>query len=243
MKRLIKGFFEFFGFRISRLTKPDPHQDAFEMQKNIAGNANVIFDVGAYVGEVALVYKHLFPGSKIYSFEPFPESYQKLKENVATSDNIIAINKGLTNQSGKQKFYSNKYAPTNSLLAASADADKNWGKDVLSNLESIQAEFSTIDEFVEENNIAEIDILKMDVQGAEHLVLKGAERSLSKGLVKLIYTEIITRSTYEGQAELDVLLKMYKDYGFELFSFYNYSNNSLGQLRHVDAIFVRSAGS
>jgi hypothetical protein len=56
----------------------------------------------------------------------------------------------------------------------------------------------------------------------------------------MIYTEIITLPTYEGQRYLDEILGQMRSHGFDLFNFYNYSCTNTGQLRQVDAIFIKS---
>jgi len=76
------------------------------------------------------------------------------------------------------------------------------------------------------------------VQGAEPLVLKGAEGLLRAGRVRMVYTEILVLPTYDGQARLDEFLSMMRGYGFELFNFFNLSVTAAGQLRQVDAIFI-----
>jgi hypothetical protein len=81
-------------------------------------------------------------------------------------------------------------------------------------------------------------LLKLDVQGAEPLVLKGGEGLLRSGRVRLVYTEIMTLPTYAGQAELHEFLSMMRGYGFELFNIFNLSTTAAGQLRCVDAIFL-----
>jgi len=72
------------------------------------------------------------------------------------------------------------------------------------------------------------------------MVLNGAKNSLKKGIVNMIYTEIIMVPTYEGQIPFEETIKLIKSYGFELFNLYNFSLSKEGQLRQVDAIFIKS---
>ena len=60
----------------------------------------------------------------------------------------------------------------------------------IQNYETIKVKTNTIDKICELNNIKEIDILKLDTDGNEFEVLMGAKKLLTKGKIKLIYTEI-----------------------------------------------------
>jgi hypothetical protein len=70
--------------------------------------------------------------------------------------------------------------------------------------------------------------------------MAGAKKTIEKGMIGLIYTEIITIPTYEGQQELDEALKMFRDYGFELFNIYNSGHTEDGRLQYIDAVFVNA---
>lgn len=239
------------GFKIQRVNYKSAGTnfdfgDAFKMQKYLTNKTNdevTIFDVGAFDGGTALRYKTLFPSSKIYSFEPFPESFSKLLKNTSSYNDIISINKGVGEQEGLATFNSNSFAATNSLLNTHQSGDKVWGSGFLDTLKTIEVELTSIDRFVESNGIQNIDILKMDVQGAEYKVIKGATETLKKGMIKVIYTEIITLPTYEEQLDFDEMIGLIKSFGFKLYNLYNLSLTKEGELRQVDALFIKSTPS
>ncbi len=208
------------------------------MQRLCSAVANpVIFDVGAHHGTVSHQYRELFPDSTLYAFEPFPDSYERLQANTARDSMIRAFNLGFADATGPRLLSSNSLAVTNSLLETDGRGASIWGQGLYETTEWINADFSSIDDFVAEMNIPTIDILKMDVQGAEHLVLKGAERSIAASRIKLIYTEIITVPTYIGQKEFYEILRFFSTHGFVLHNFYNPVTKD-GKLLQVDAIFT-----
>ena len=140
----------------------------FAEQKRLAGLGSLtIFDVGAYIGEISRAYVELFPAAQVFSFEPFVGSFEQLKRNMTSYPNVHVYNMGLSDRGGRHQFYSNTFAPTNSVLEPSPAADKTWGKGVVQTQALIECEFTTLDEFIEKNNISKLDILKMDVQGTE----------------------------------------------------------------------------
>lgn len=247
-KNFVRKLFALMGYELHRSTSVNrvnssTISDALEMQKFLSQATKgdmVIFDVGAFDGKTALNYKKHFPKSRIYSFEPFTESYAKLVENTSTHADIITINKGLSDTEGISKFNSNRSAQTNSLLETDDLGSSVWGGKLLETLKTVDVELTTIDSFVESHNIAKIDILKMDVQGAEVMVMCGAKSTLEKGIIKMIYCEIIMLPTYQGQLEFDEVIHNMRLFGFSLFNLYNYSLTNEGQLRQVDAIFIKS---
>lgn len=239
IKALIGKVFAKAGYRI---VKKETKEDiAFSHQKKLLGDSSkkVIFDVGAYVGETAIRYNRLFAGAcDIYSFEPFRQSYNKLKSNVQGYPNIIPVNAALSNTNGTTAFQSNKFAATNSLLLTSEKASETWGSDMMETTAEIQVPVRTLDDFAKQNQIESIDILKMDTQGSEYMVLEGASDCLSRNIIKLIYTEIITVPSYKDQKSLDETLKIFRECGFELFNLYP-AIDSNKQLRYMDAIFIK----
>lgn len=243
MKQSINKFLNHFGYKVSRIRQNsiDYYVDPFEMQRRLVSNPDsnlVIFDVGAHHGNIAALYKQIFPKSKIFCFEPFPASYQMLQSLLGGNPDYKLFDFGLSDQSGMSKFYSNFYSPTNSLLKSDKNADIIWGNQLLDNKEIIEVKLRTLDEVIVDQGINQIDILKLDVQGAEPQVIKGALQSIKKGIIKLVYTEIIALPTYEGQVEFEEVIKLFKELGFELFSIYNNSYTSEGRLRQIDAIFT-----
>ena len=126
---------------------------------------------------------------------------------------------------------------TNSLLNTQHLSDKTWGPGLLDTKEIIEIESKTINQMVIDLNFDSIDILKLDVQGAEYKVFNGAMNLLSIGGGKVIYMEIINMPTYLGQWDIVDYFIMLREFGYKLVGLYNYSYSKTGELRQVDAIF------
>jgi FkbM family methyltransferase len=237
IKRVFNGVLRRLGYELRPLLVPT---DAFlEQQRLLQGSERLtIVDAGAHYGESALMYKKLFPTAAIYSFEPFPQSFGKLQRTIANLANVQAFNVALSDREGETQFNSNKYEASNSLLNTAPEVESVWPGGLVATQEQIRVQTTTLDRFCQEHSIATIDLLKLDVQGAEPLVLKGGEQMLRRGMVRLVYTEILTLPSYTGQLELHEFLRMMQDYGFELFNFYDLNVTAAGQLRQVDAIFL-----
>ena len=103
--------------------------------------------------------------------------------------------------------------------------------------QQVEVEVTTIDCFASENNIPMIDILKMDIQGAELSALHGAKELLSQQAISLIYLEIILADSYIGQPKLHEYLDYLHSLRYDLLDFYNPGRRNL-RLNQVDAIFI-----
>ena len=210
----------------------------FEVQKRLLGGAAdlVIFDVGAYVGEVAATYKRVFPQSTIYCFEPFPDSFHKLNR-LCRDASIKAHQIAFSDKEGKTTFHINVDLSCNSLLPPTESDFKCYSAKSIKDGE-IQVETNTLDNFCASAKISCIDILKLDVEGAEVKVLEGASRMLSKQAIKLIYSEVMFIPHYDGGCMFHELTAFLNRHGYTLFNLYHLKSAGNGQLRWGNAIFL-----
>lgn len=238
MKKQVRQFAHRLGFQISK----SPHGDAFGTLKHLCGDKAepVIFDVGAYQGLVSLRFHELFPKARIFSFEPFASSFESAKKNTEHVPQIECFNFGLSDTDGPLHFHQNKGKATNSLLESNPEAQKSWGTGVLDTEEVVEVEMKKLDTFLAEKGIEQVDLLKIDVQGAEYLVMAGAREACEKGRISTIYSEVIAQPTYLGQRRFDKGLSTFYEAGFDLVNFFDVSVRNDGVLRQVDAVFRKS---
>lgn len=210
----------------------------FEIQKRLLGRDNelVIFDVGAYIGDIAATYKRMFPQSTIYCFEPFPDSFQKLTQ-LCRDASIKAHQIAFSDKKGKTTFHINVDLSCNSLLPPTESDFKCYSAKSIKDGE-IQVETNTIDNFCADVGISGIDILKLDVEGAEVNVLDGASRMLSKQAIKLIYSEVMFIPHYTDGCLFHELTTFLKKHGYTLFNLYHLRSAKNGQLKWGNAIFL-----
>jgi FkbM family methyltransferase len=203
----------------------------------VTADAPVIFDVGANVGATAQRYRALYPRADIHCFEPYPASFDRLSAALA-SDRLVSLHPtALSSAPGRAVLNVNRNAETNSLLPSDAKAARYWGEGVLETEGGVEVTLETLDGFCAEHSIARIDVLKLDVQGAEYSVLEGASALLSGTRVGLIYMEVIIAPTYVGQRRLVDYLALTSASGYELFDLYNQTRRN-GRLIQSDIIFV-----
>lgn len=144
----------------------------------------VLFDIGANVGEYTLALKNRLPDSIIYSFEPHPENYVKLER--INESNIKLFNIGLGEESGNHFLYD--LANTDGTTLASL-YEEVFSLAANEKTKKFEITITTLNEFAELNKIDFIDFIKIDTEGSEIAVLKGASTLLAENRIGCIQFE------------------------------------------------------
>lgn len=163
----------------------------FLSKLNLNNNACNVFDVGANVGNYANHLKGLFPECNIFSFEPHPRIFEHLKANCKEGFNIY--NFGLGDESKELLLYDYNDEQEGSEHASIY-------KDVFDsiykrNTTSFNIQIRTVDDFVKENNIKRINLLKSDTEGHDFSVLLGAKSSIENNIIDIVHFEFNSMNT------------------------------------------------
>lgn len=199
--------------------------------------APTIFDLGAHKGSTAVKYKSIFPLSKVYCFEPFPESIEHLKARFKHDDSVRIVPFAADSQTGRRTFYVNEFDAANSLLPRPVK-ERRYYPTFAGAKSQISVDAISIDDFVRQEHIDVLHILKLDIQGGELKALNGAVDTLKKLAVPMIYTETMFIPHYEDNPLLHDLWSFLSPFGYSLFDIYNLKRAANGQLRFGDALFV-----
>ncbi len=197
----------------------------------------VVFDVGANIGQSIELYRESFPECTIHSFEPNPEMFRILEKKWNSEETVFLYSLALNSSSGIFPFHVTNVPEASSLLHPDPklmrlSADNKYGS------KKIDVECVTLDQFCSDNKISAIDILKLDVQGAELEVLKGAENILSSEMIPLLYVEVNFAETYCNQMELKDLLSYCSRYGYQLWDISPFLYTRTGRLWYANTIFL-----
>ncbi len=177
-------------------------------------NNSIIIDVGANIGIFTLFAAHLSRGGKIYAFEPATKTFNILNRTIVANNltpNIHTINKALGDEDGR------------AILLVGADEvgganliDKSLclsGKEDIFNI-SEEVSMTTLDKFIGENNIKKVDFIKIDAEGYEKQIIKGAREVIKK------FSPVIACSAYHlknDETEIPKLvLSINKNYNYRL---------------------------
>ena len=127
----------------------------------------VVFDVGANAGFFAI--QQASRGASVYAFEPNPEAYGRLEEAVRVNDLTGAVTMFACALGAKPGFASIVDGDRTTVASVSFGTESSEGYDV---------EVDSLDELVPRLDVRRIDLLKIDVEGAEADVLRGASITL-----------------------------------------------------------------
>jgi FkbM family methyltransferase len=138
----------------------------------------MIFDVGANLGQSACKFSYAFPDATIHSFEPVSAIYKQLETAVAKDAHLHCHHMALGSQAGSRTVYIASDPHMHSLIRP------------VETIGEEQVMVQTLDRFTAENNIECIDLLKVDTEGFDLEVLKGAEQLLSEKRVAFVLVEV-----------------------------------------------------
>ncbi|WKV13568.1 FkbM family methyltransferase [Marivirga harenae] len=175
-----------FGRALNRLYENRNHDlhsnGEYTILKKISKlNPAVIIDGGANIGKYSLVCKELMPNTLIYSLEPVKDTFKLLSQNVRAHTNMVPVQKGLykTNTSKEINiFNSNTHSSLVDIQGLSYESTQKQ------TIELIKG-----DDFMRNQNINEVDLLKIDVEGAEFDALVGFDEHISNGKIRMIQFE------------------------------------------------------
>jgi FkbM family methyltransferase len=139
-----------------------------------------VLDVGANVGNWSLMAADLLPQATIYALEVVPKTAAELQARAGQHQRIKCFNLGLADRTGTLSL---RYHPAASTHATFTDYPHSWTG------ERVECPVMRGDEFLTRERIDRVDFLKLDVEGAEHLVLRGLDEYLRQGKVRFVQFE------------------------------------------------------
>lgn len=183
-------------------------EDWFDIQTS-GCQINTIFDVGANIGQSALKFREAFPKSSIYCFEPVSSTFRKLKATVVRDSNINCYSIAFGSSPGNCTIYLPPNSTTSSLIPT---PEATGSESVL---------VKTVDNFASENNIERIDLLKIDTEGFDLEVLKGASHMLSRRRIAFVLAEVGFNPMDKRHVLFDDVRSYLLEKGFSLFGIYD----------------------
>lgn len=132
---------------------------------------SVSFDVGANIGAVTLVMSELSPRGRVFAFEPSPANFAHLVGNLAANhaSNVVAEQLALYDENATLPFTVSDAYPAGSHVPAAE------GGRPTTTVEAVR-----LDDYVERQRLSRLDLVKLDVEGAEMNVLRGARRTMAR---------------------------------------------------------------
>lgn len=180
-----------------------------EMLYLLVSDGDTIFDVGANIGWYSNHLAKKLPASKIYSFEPIPETHEQVRKNIELnqSKNITLTNVALSDKIQTLTFY---YSPSITGASSAANITEN------SNMQKLECKTNTIDHFVKEKGIDKLDFIKCDVEGAEFMVYQGGAESIQK-YKPIVFTEMLRKWAAKFNYHPNDIIDFFGKFGYNCF--------------------------
>ncbi len=230
------------------LEKDNPiRYNLFSAQLSILdrNSALTIIDVGAHHGHTTEQYLENFAQARVIGIEPDRENFAKAAARVARfGSRVELVRAGLSESVGTADLYRNTYDMTHSLLKL---GDMRYYDDSFAALGPEKAalvpekiDTLTVDSLCAARNIELVDVLKMDIQGAELMALRGAKDMLLRGAIRLIVLEVNFVPMYRDMPTFWDIADNLRSYGYALQGIYElrHQPQQPAVLCWADAIFV-----
>ena len=217
------------------------------LEKLVNNKHPLIIDVGANIGQSVDEFKKFWPNSKIHCFEPQAKCLEKLESTASKYDDVFVNNYAVGSEKKDQIFYSHDislglsgFNKVNFSSKDSIDLSKVSSKDrdcfeSKYNHESV-VKVDRLDNYLSNNSIDNVDLLKIDTQGYEPEVIEGLGDSINN--IKVIVTELMFYDFYDRSLSFYDIEKILLPKGFKLFDISHISKNPMnGRTDWVDVIY------
>jgi FkbM family methyltransferase len=182
-----------------------PEYFEMKMIQKVLKSNDVFVDVGASIGVFSLLASSIVKKGKVFAFEPSPKAANILKQNINLNEfeNIEVLDKVVSDKSGFEYYQ----------LENQSEIDHISTEKIGMRIESV-----TLDSFLKQNNIKQVKLVKIDVEGAEMKVLNGLKYYLSEKKVDLLMVEVNKKSKNYGYSSKD-LFSYLRRLKYELYRF------------------------
>lgn len=183
--------------------EPDKTQTICDLLKP----GQTFIDVGGNKGDFSLLAaKIIGDNGRVLTFEPEPENCHWFEKSIKLNsyDSIQLFNLALSDSNGKAQLYLGEKSGWHSLISAQGNTDNS----------TIEVEKRTLDSILDENDIHQVDMMKIDVEGAEMEVLNGAKQTLDNNSDLILLLDLHPHMGVNVVSVCDYLL----DKGFSIYS-------------------------
>jgi FkbM family methyltransferase len=229
-KTIAKGLFRSLGLDVRRV---HPFR-VYEWLR--AWNIRTVLDIGANTGQFAKYMHGLLPEAFIYSFEPLPQCYDELLRTMAQVRQFRGLPFALSDVCGHVPMYHNRFSPSSSLLPMEELHQEAFPHTRETSVEHV--EVRRLDDVAKGLTLVDDVLVKIDVQGAELHVLRGADKTIARSSVLILETSF--RPLYRGQPLFDAIYNHVRAKGYIFVGCESLIRDPRdGSILQCDAVFVR----
>jgi FkbM family methyltransferase len=209
--------------------------DTFICKYLSRGESISIIDIGAHRGDFVDQLEKHYDIAKAVLIEPIAELFGFLQTKFKRKNFTIFQNALSDRDRESIEFQINEFAETSSMLVFKSEMEELSNVNVrLAKKENVTSR--TLDSIMEETQFPAIDLIKIDVQGVEHLVLKGGRKTLAR--TKYIWIELSFKPLYIGSSVFQDVYGLMEENGFILLEISPGHRSSANELLQADALFA-----
>lgn len=214
MKRKIRKFVRRFGYDIIKFKKDQVGIYPFyDMAKFVKSKDPLFFDIGANVGQTVKDFKEVFKNATIHAFEPSPNTFEILEHNTSNIKKLYLWNYGVGSTGEDLLLNEYNFSNLNSFYDIhNYELCKLKGKTLVKT--------TTVDQFMIKNDIQLVDVLKIDTEGFELEVFKGAINSFKESKIGMLFFEASFVNRHKDMPSFIELWDFVLKNDFELVSIY-----------------------
>jgi len=194
-----------------------------------------IVDVGANCGQTTRRLTRAFPNADVLAIEPTPDTFQRLRNSMTEYPRVRPIQMAVGDRDGSAAFIVRDHHESNSFLEISSGAPLAHDRKG-----TVDVKVQTLPTFAKEQKLERIDILKTNAEGFDFRILSAARPFLEQQGVRLIFTEVMFASVFDGQAPLQDFLNLLLPLGYRFVGLYETAIDGDGGLLHANALFISS---
>lgn len=156
-------------------------RETFAIFSKILKKGDCVIEVGGHIGYLAMYFSHAIGDSgRLFVFEPGENNLPYTKKNLSQLTNTCLIEKAASNSNGRLHFYLEDLTGQNNSLVQDYQAFKDNVENSVGkhSYREVEIEAVTLDTFVRERDLS-VQFIKIDVEGAEKMVLDGARQLIS----------------------------------------------------------------
>lgn len=226
-KKLRTGYNYLIGYNLSDAKR----NGEYRFIKSYLKPSMVYFDVGANSGYFTKDVLGFVEGCEVHCFEPVPSTFDALTDNLSGKDNVTLNNFGLSSKNTTMTIHMFGEGHSSGMNSVHRE---DLGPDVgIQKTDSVDVEMQTLDQYVENNSVSHIDYLKVDVEGDEINVIRGAKESIAKGVIDVIHFEY-GATFIHANATLKQVYELLEPNGFSLYRLLPYGKK---RVKSFDAVY------
>lgn len=210
------------------------HIDTLELLELVRPlNPGMIFDIGAHSGTWTLLAKALYPHAQIHAFEPFASHADKFEIFLKGAEKVALHRIALGGEERNAILHITDFSDASSILELADEGRRQWS---LSEVSAAPVKLHKLDDFIAHNGLRRPDLIKIDVQGFEVEVFRGAPTTLRH--VQAVIAECSFKQFYKAQCHFDNVVGHLATHGLFVHAFG--ARTAVGKpLVQADVLFTR----